>query len=151
MALDWGEVAWMWFRLFLAPNISTWLVSVARWQIWKLLCNSEKYVLFCEMFLVELIWSIFISLVSNLDPDIQTMDEAYWSEATEWSQSLSLSDPLLMLGFKDFQFNKHWMQQSSSLKESFINFSESKQSSLKMLKTQEIINSCWVTGVLWVQ
>ena len=33
------------------------------------------------------------------------------------------------------------MQQSSSLKESFINFSESKQSSLKMLKTQEIINS----------
>ena len=40
------------------------------------------------MFLVELIWSIFISLVSNLDPDIQTMDEAYWSEATEWSQSL---------------------------------------------------------------
>ena len=112
-----------------------------QWQIWKLLCNSEKYVLFCEIFLVELIWRIFISLVSNLDPDIQTMDEAYWSEATEWSQSLGSSSPLLMLGFKDFQFNKHWMQQSSSLKESFINFSESKQSSLKMLKTQEIINS----------
>ena len=60
---------------------------------------------------------------------------------SEASLSVPSSLLLLMLGFKDFQFNKHWMQQSSSLKESFINFSESKQSSLKMLKTQEIINS----------